>query len=321
VEDVADTVSDATGIDSDVFDNVLDAFIDKTAFFTHVCILSGVLVQTDDRGTGIFYYDPDTYHLEYNIWYLISQGNQTFTAAHIHGPAMPGEEAGILHPLPCEPVNDANPQLMHCKGVWRVEEEYRNDIELGRWYANVHTNVNPNGYIRGDAVVKSPNLWIVAGLLRYSDESKWDIDSNGDPLALGEGVIIMDHINRTTRYAILHSFMQSEVSDLYLGRSDPLDPDVVLDLKDKGQYRDFLAASESLNLTQQLQTTLNTEDSYFVIRLANQDVLTAKLNDAKEVGEEPTISFDDFISSSGTRSILFGLPLAILAALYLIVDT
>ncbi len=62
------------------------------------------------------------------------------TAAHIHGFAPPGANAGVLQPLPL-----GNRKL----GVWMYAAADEPQILAGLTYANVHTNAFPGGEIRG----------------------------------------------------------------------------------------------------------------------------------------------------------------------------
>jgi uncharacterized repeat protein (TIGR01451 family) len=62
------------------------------------------------------------------------------TAAHIHGPALPGSNAPILFPLPEGQVTDFEISLT---------PEQVQDLRDGKLYVNVHSSNFPNGEIRG----------------------------------------------------------------------------------------------------------------------------------------------------------------------------
>ena len=68
------------------------------------------------------------------------------TAAHFHGPAMPGMNAGVVvnigGPTPGNPM----------QGTAHLNTTQIADLVAGRWYVNVHTAANPNGEIRGQVV-------------------------------------------------------------------------------------------------------------------------------------------------------------------------
>ena len=63
-------------------------------------------------------------------------------AAHFHGPAMAGQNAGVV--VPFRDVS-ANP----IEGEATLTAEQVSDLMAGRWYANLHTAANPGGEIRG----------------------------------------------------------------------------------------------------------------------------------------------------------------------------
>ena len=67
------------------------------------------------------------------------------TAAHIHGPAGPGQNAGVLVPIPGVKIGPF-------EGSARLTDTQANAILAGQTYFNVHTAVNPNGEIRGQLV-------------------------------------------------------------------------------------------------------------------------------------------------------------------------
>ncbi len=64
------------------------------------------------------------------------------TAAHFHGPAMPGANAGVVVPLTGDM---ASPM----KGKSTLTAAQAADLLAGKWYMNVHTAANPGGEIRG----------------------------------------------------------------------------------------------------------------------------------------------------------------------------
>lgn len=64
------------------------------------------------------------------------------TAAHLHGPALPGANAGVVLPLPSATRSPS-------EGEATLSEAQVNDLLAGRWYVNVHTAAFPGGEIRG----------------------------------------------------------------------------------------------------------------------------------------------------------------------------
>jgi hypothetical protein len=68
------------------------------------------------------------------------------TAAHFHGPAPAGENAGVAAPITITGQPTDN-------GVVTLTAAQMDDLMAGRWYVNVHTAANPNGEIRGQMMV------------------------------------------------------------------------------------------------------------------------------------------------------------------------
>ena len=69
------------------------------------------------------------------------------TAAHFHGPAAAGTNAGVLVPIGNNPTSPAH-------GTAKLTDPQIADLEAGKWYVNVHTAANPGGEIRGQVMVK-----------------------------------------------------------------------------------------------------------------------------------------------------------------------
>jgi hypothetical protein len=67
------------------------------------------------------------------------------TAAHIHGPADPGANAGIVVPF----TGDLASPI---KGSATLSDAQIADLEAGKWYVNIHTAANKGGEIRGQLV-------------------------------------------------------------------------------------------------------------------------------------------------------------------------
>ncbi|HET7848801.1 MAG TPA: CHRD domain-containing protein [Pseudolabrys sp.] len=63
------------------------------------------------------------------------------TAAHFHGPAGPGKNAGVAIPI--------SPNTSPFQGSATLTDEQIKDLEAGMWYVNVHTAANKGGEIRG----------------------------------------------------------------------------------------------------------------------------------------------------------------------------
>lgn len=75
-----------------------------------------------------------------NLCTNISSNITGETAAHIHGPAFPGSNAGVLFPLSLgNPKND-------CFALTKAQVK---DLKAGLFYINIHTSTFPGGEIRG----------------------------------------------------------------------------------------------------------------------------------------------------------------------------
>ncbi|CAN5913830.1 CHRD domain-containing protein [soil metagenome] len=96
---------------------------------------SGTLEATLDKSTNIL------------KWKLVYSGlTGPATMAHFHGPAMAGVNAGVVVPF----ASAASPS----EGQATLTPAQVADLMDGKWYANVHTAVNPGGEIRGQVTSK-----------------------------------------------------------------------------------------------------------------------------------------------------------------------
>jgi hypothetical protein len=113
--------------------------------FQRVALLTGDQEVPPNASTAVgsarFEVDTCANTLRYRIAYSCLTSAET--AAHIHGPAGPGVNAGVVHPLPA-----GNPKV----GVWNYPEAAEADILSGRMYVNIHTTMFPGGEIRGQIV-------------------------------------------------------------------------------------------------------------------------------------------------------------------------
>lgn len=81
-------------------------------------------------------YDTASKKLSWNGSVSGLSGNPT--AAHFHGPAEPGKNAGVAVPIPSIASGEAT-----------LTDAQAADMTAGQWYVNVHTAANPAGEIRG----------------------------------------------------------------------------------------------------------------------------------------------------------------------------
>jgi hypothetical protein len=84
--------------------------------------------------------DTDTHELTYNVTF--SGFSSDVTAAHIHGPAPAGKNAGVVVGLGTTPKSPLH-------GTVKLSPEMQQQLEQGNLYVNVHTKNNPSGAVRG----------------------------------------------------------------------------------------------------------------------------------------------------------------------------
>jgi hypothetical protein len=66
-------------------------------------------------------------------------------AAHFHGPAEPGKNAGPVVPVEGDLASPI-------KGTATISPEQAADLQAGKWYFNLHTDAHKDGEIRGQLV-------------------------------------------------------------------------------------------------------------------------------------------------------------------------
>lgn len=97
-------------------------------------------VATAGSGDAEVRYDPRTQLVHWRVTHRGLSGPAT--GAHIHGPAGPGQNAGIVVPF-------ANVNASPITGQLRITPEQLGQLSSGQWYVNVHTARHPGGEIRG----------------------------------------------------------------------------------------------------------------------------------------------------------------------------
>jgi hypothetical protein len=95
-------------------------------------------VQTPASGMATLELDQNSM-LSFEITYQGLVGTET--AAHIHGPAPQGVNAGVQFPLPA-----GNPKI---GSVGPLSAQQEADLLAGLYYINIHTSEFPGGEIRG----------------------------------------------------------------------------------------------------------------------------------------------------------------------------
>jgi hypothetical protein len=95
---------------------------------------------TAGTGTADIDYDPTTKKLTWKLSYSGLTGPAT--AAHFHGPADPGKNAGVAVAIP-------NATSSPTEGSATLTDAQAADLMAGKYYVNIHTSANPGGEIRG----------------------------------------------------------------------------------------------------------------------------------------------------------------------------
>ena len=98
-------------------------------------------------GTGAFTLNDAETQLSINVSFSGLTSPQT--AAHIHGPAAPGVNAGVRFGFPL-----GSPVIT----VWAIPAADVTSLKNGLLYVNVHSQTYPGGEIRGQIVASTPTL-------------------------------------------------------------------------------------------------------------------------------------------------------------------
>ncbi len=91
-------------------------------------------------GTADIDYDPASKKISWKLTYSGLTGPAK--AAHFHGPAEPGKNAGVVLAIPGATKSPA-------EGSATLTDAQAAELEAGKLYVNVHTEANPGGEIRG----------------------------------------------------------------------------------------------------------------------------------------------------------------------------
>lgn len=93
------------------------------------------------RGMAEVQYNSNTRNLTWKVTYSGLSG--PVTGAHMHGPAAPTANAGIVVPF------TGNVNAPPIQGQTTLTPAQLGDLAAGLWYVNVHTAQFPGGEIRG----------------------------------------------------------------------------------------------------------------------------------------------------------------------------
>jgi hypothetical protein len=92
------------------------------------------------KGTADIDYDAATKKMSWKLTYSGLTGPAT--AAHFHGPADTGKNAGVAVAIP-------NPASSPVEGSATLTDAQAADLLAGKYYVNIHTAANAGGEIRG----------------------------------------------------------------------------------------------------------------------------------------------------------------------------
>lgn len=117
----------------------------SAATVNYTAKLSGAreVPKTDSKGTGKLDATFDTQTKAFNYTLTFDGLSGPATAAHIHGPAMRTQNAGVVAPL-----GDKNPTSPVTGSVTLTDDQVKM-LRSSKLYVNVHTAANPGGEIRG----------------------------------------------------------------------------------------------------------------------------------------------------------------------------
>lgn len=210
-----------------------------------VMVLTGTqeVPQTPSAGLGCGYVeiDTDTNQLRYRL--VFNNLTSAELGAHIHGPAAPGVNAGILHNLPTGNVKS---------GTITYAEANEAAILGGQTYVNIHTTTFPNGEIRGQIVD------MIAAL-----------DGNqatppNPSAARGVGLFMLDKTNNALTYHIVSMGVVGEAAGGIYGAANYNQPGLLTETLPAGPVRSgtwTYADFEEADL----------EDGLFFVQIASAD--------------------------------------------------
>jgi hypothetical protein len=102
--------------------------------------------QATGTGSVTASYDPATKTLTWSGTYAGLTGDPT--AAHLHGPAEPGKNAGVAVWISTKGAPFPSP----FQGTATLTDAQADDLLAGLWYVNIHTAAAPGGELRGQLV-------------------------------------------------------------------------------------------------------------------------------------------------------------------------
>ncbi len=99
-------------------------------------------VQSKASGSAVVTLDPAKKTIAWKITWENTSGD--VVAAHLHGPAAPGANAGVVIPL-----GQGSPLKQPLEGTATLSDAQWADLAAGKDYINLHTAANKGGELRG----------------------------------------------------------------------------------------------------------------------------------------------------------------------------
>ena len=103
-------------------------------------------VKSAASGRAEVGFDSQTNQITWTVTYSGLSGPAT--AAHFHGPAAGGQNAGVVLPI-------TGGLMSPITGSATITSAQAAELRAGKWYVNVHTAANPGGEIRGQVGPRS----------------------------------------------------------------------------------------------------------------------------------------------------------------------
>lgn len=119
-----------------------------TLYFHATMKGSSEVPPTKSVGTGAAMGTLDTVSKSFSYRVTFDKLSGPATAAHFHGPAAPGKNAGVV--VPIDGPNPTSPVF----GSATLTDAQIKDLEAGKWYVNVHSAASPGGEIRGQVMAE-----------------------------------------------------------------------------------------------------------------------------------------------------------------------
>ena len=177
----------------------------QTVVFTSNMTSAQVVPPTASNGVGSGYLimDREANTLAYRMTMRKLMGNET--AAHIHGFAPAGQNAGELLTLP--------PGLTK-EGVWTFPESVEDMLVAGDWYIDVHTDAFPAGEVRAQGVRRADDAVLSVLLDRKASQG-----SNSP--ATGTAFMRVDRLINELRFNVVMEGLTSTELQSHIHKGAP----------------------------------------------------------------------------------------------------